>query len=509
VTPTPSATDTSASHNHAAAVVLEHQLSDISSDDEDGDPLLYRRHSQEKMSRSKSINAVERNDEAASMEDDFLFEYDGVVISTKACTFDARSRMHQSQVKKNAAAEGSGKVGPVNKFSFGDFKVNVIDEIDELPPRQSPSSAEEKKHHHHPDPQQQQELQDIKAEGGGPFFSPLTANPTSNMRDRFGSPSTVGTPRKGYTEVRRFTVSNLLGHASRVKCIAIAPNEREYVSCSNEDASVTLFNFATGREVSIFTGHQDTVINAAFSSDGKYLATTSRDHTMILWDVVTAKQILTFDHAKVVICCCFSKDSRYVATGCQDKVCRLWETRKGREHLVFAQHEGIVISMSYAPDNQHIVSASADKTLRVWSTSTAKCRFTLIGHVGIVLVCNYTSDGKYIISNDEKLLKIWSASDGICTKTLQVEDLPVMRGVSSAPNAKKTTWTLSCPAPGDFSRYLFVACNNRFVYMLDIVTGEEVSHVFCKAPVYCLAMGHRLRVSFGDSFGNVYLVSLK
>jgi WD40 repeat protein len=327
--------------------------------------------------------------------------------------------------------------------------------------------------------------------------------------------------KEPFVEVKRLITYNLLGHSSRVKCIAIAPGEKEFVSCSNEDASVTLSNLQTGKEMGIFTGHQDTVINAMFSSDGKYLATTSRDHTMILWDVVTAKQLLTFDHAKVVICCCFSRDSKYIATGCQDKVCRLWETRRGREVLFFSQHEGIIINMAYAPDSTHICSASADKTVRMWSTVTGKCKFVLTGHAGIVLSVSYSNDGKSVISNDEKLLKVWNAEEGNCTLTVNVDELhlrlkrtispgtPYIASGTTAPSNKKLTWTLSCAAPGLFTQYFLVACNNRFLYLMDITTGEEVSNVFCKAPVYCLSSGFKSHVAFGDSFGNIYVVRME
>lgn len=46
---------------------------------------------------------------------------------------------------------------------------------------------------------------------------------------------------------------------------------------------------------------QDTVISACFSLDSKFLATTSRDNTMILWDAVIGQQVSVFDHEKVVL----------------------------------------------------------------------------------------------------------------------------------------------------------------------------------------------------------------
>ena len=122
---------------------------------------------------------------------------------------------------------------------------------------------------------------------------------------------TISPTTKSGHRIANFFVKNLMGHAARVKCLAIAPGEKEFVSCSIEDVSIQLSALKNGKELAIFTAHQDTVIHASFSSDGRYLATTSRDNTMILWDVITSKQLLTFEHSKVVICCCFSRDPWY------------------------------------------------------------------------------------------------------------------------------------------------------------------------------------------------------
>lgn len=498
--------------------------------------------------RSSQDLSAAREAAIPTIEEEF-FVYDDVVIN-KSSDWLKKARVAGRKPTKMPRGKGSAK----DHFSFGDFNINIVDEVDDFEPITDPAKVEKElggsRHHNKPPPaatppppsQSSSSLSGspvalangnfLGAFGNAPGAhhpanaitgSPVTQSGPSGSTSRSLGPvggaagagglfaanaAGFNNGGKPYRGVRKFEVTNLLGHASRVKCIAIAPSETEYVSCSNEDASVTLFGFKTGKEMGIFTGHQDTVINATFSSDGKYLATTSRDHTMILWDVVTAKQILTFDHSKVVICCCFSKDSKYIATGCQDKICRLWETKRGRECLIFAQHDGIIISMSYAPDNMNIVSASADKTLRIWSTTTGKTKHVLQGHSGIVLSCQYTGDGKKIISNDEKLLKVWNANDGTCVLTLVVDDVNNRLHANSIAT-KKLTWTLSCVAPGEFSEYFFVACNNRFVYLLDINTGEEVSSIFCKAPVYCLTPGFHNLAAFGDSFGNIYVVRIE
>jgi hypothetical protein len=303
--------------------------------------------------------------------------------------------------------------------------------------------------------------------------------------------------------IHNFQIRTLIGHASRVKCIAMTPQERHFVSCSNEDTSVTMQDSRTGKETTAFLGHEDTIISAAFSSDYKFLATTSRDNTMILWDVVTAKQVLTFEHEKVVICCAFSRDSKFLVSGCQDKICRIWDTRKGREILSFSQHEGIIIAVAHSPTEDLICSASADKTLRIWTTK-GENKHVLTGHVGIVLTCAFSSSGKNVVSNDEKTVKVWKVETGECVMTANVENYMNMKN----SGVKKLTWTLCAYCPGRFGHFIVLASNTRVVMVLDPDNGEEVLSMMCKAPVYCLSAGLESEMAFGDSFGNIYIMTL-
>ena len=68
-------------------------------------------------------------------------------------------------------------------------------------------------------------------------------------------------------------------------------------------------------------GHANAVTCAAFSPDGKTLATGSKDQTVILWDVTVRKrrEVLR-GHANDVICLAFSPDGRTLAASSGDPV---------------------------------------------------------------------------------------------------------------------------------------------------------------------------------------------
>jgi hypothetical protein len=61
----------------------------------------------------------------------------------------------------------------------------------------------------------------------------------------------------------------------------------------------------------------------------------------------------------------FSSDGRTVATGQNDGVV-LWETASGKKRGQFTGHRGVVSSVAFAPDGKNLASGSRDGTVLIW-----------------------------------------------------------------------------------------------------------------------------------------------
>jgi WD40 repeat protein len=59
------------------------------------------------------------------------------------------------------------------------------------------------------------------------------------------------------------------------------------------DDSIRIYEVATGKLVSTFTGHKQGIGAIAFSPDGKTLATASDDSTVRLWNIQTQQELIT------------------------------------------------------------------------------------------------------------------------------------------------------------------------------------------------------------------------
>jgi WD40 repeat protein/tRNA A-37 threonylcarbamoyl transferase component Bud32 len=83
-----------------------------------------------------------------------------------------------------------------------------------------------------------------------------------------------------------------------------------------EGGKIRAWKLATGELAYELTGHSDTVAAAAFSPDGKRIASGGSDRTVRLWDTASRVEILTLNHPSLVTGVSFSNDgSVLIASG--------------------------------------------------------------------------------------------------------------------------------------------------------------------------------------------------
>jgi len=117
----------------------------------------------------------------------------------------------------------------------------------------------------------------------------------------------------------------------------------------------------------------DSFYCAAFSPDGKTLATANRDNSLKLWDVVTGNERVSLKgHVGAVECVAFSPDGKTLAAGSDDGTIKLWDVAKGKELATLKGHTGRVLSLAYSADGRMLASGSADKTIKLWDVAKRK-----------------------------------------------------------------------------------------------------------------------------------------
>jgi len=128
-----------------------------------------------------------------------------------------------------------------------------------------------------------------------------------------------------------------------VRSITIASDATKVVA-SNNTGKCFVWKLAE-RDTSKFDplqkieAHKTYLLKCLFSPDNKYLATTSADHTVKIWNVKDFSLAKTLTgHQRWVWDCIFSADSAYLVTASSDQVARLWDLSQGETIRTYNSH---------------------------------------------------------------------------------------------------------------------------------------------------------------------------
>ncbi|KAG0286518.1 hypothetical protein BGZ96_009380 [Linnemannia gamsii] len=156
----------------------------------------------------------------------------------------------------------------------------------------------------------------------------------------------------------------------KITSIAYSPDGNTITSIG-EDKMIRIFDTLTGLPLMVFSKDEHHTC-LAYSHDGRQIATGSVLCRLQLWEATAT--ILEPGrkwkaHLYSISDVTFSPDDRWIASSSYDRTVKLWDTRSGALISSFISHTGLVNCVRFAPNGSYIASASKDNTLRLWEVN--------------------------------------------------------------------------------------------------------------------------------------------
>ncbi|KAK6201268.1 WD40-repeat-containing domain protein [Scheffersomyces amazonensis] len=221
----------------------------------------------------------------------------------------------------------------------------------------------------------------------------------------------------------------------------VGPNF-DLIALATNSPALRIVDTTKPLELKLYEGHKDLLNALDVSTNGKWIATASKDNEAILWKWDEEEEEFGLyarfqGHAGSVSAIALSRSDespKFLITGSTDFTIKKWKIPSQANTIVKTSdytrraHEKDINSIDISPNDEYFASASFDKLGKIWNTESGETIGVLKGHKrGLWDINFYKFDKLIVTASGDKTVKVWSLNDFTCLKTFEGHTNSVQR----------------------------------------------------------------------------------
>jgi len=164
-------------------------------------------------------------------------------------------------------------------------------------------------------------------------------------------------------------------------------------------------------------------ISGISAYNNKYIATAGYDNILILWDAESERSIARGCHDHLVNQCTFSSDGKYLASTSSDYTTRLWKIPSMQIQSILTGHTDDTEGISFHPTKELVATSSRDSTIKVFNFDGQLVK-DFKGHTEDVNSVEWMKNKDVLISSsDDGTVKFWDYDTGEIIRDLSFDDV--------------------------------------------------------------------------------------
>jgi WD40 repeat protein len=174
------------------------------------------------------------------------------------------------------------------------------------------------------------------------------------------------------------------------------------------DNAILLFDPNTKTKQSISTTQVD-VPQIAVSDDEQFIAFTRLNYGVNIYSVKDRNSRLLGAHDHYIYHLKFSPDGRTLASSSRDKTVIIWDVENSTQSHIFNSHKTLVYQLEFSFNNQKLFGRSAKRTLLIWDLASRLIEKEIPAHDIYVKQLVVPNKGKFLLSaGSDGKVKTWN-----------------------------------------------------------------------------------------------------